>query len=560
MQRVDHVTRLRSTLVGRRRLLGSTAAVAAFLAACSGRGQSGVSRKTSNAGGAGNPKYGGQINLATNFDLPSFDIGGSDPKQTAQILLFTNDTLLGFKSGQQMKYTDLVLEPRLAERWEAPDAQTYTFHLRPAVKFANLAPVNGRACTSADVKWTFEYLSSRSPFKGQAKHPMAELLQGLDRIDTPDDQTVVAHFSEPFAPFLSYAAIPELSILPHEIQEQDGDFGKRMVGTGPWQFDPSASQKGARQFFKKNPDYYMPGRPYIDTINQLILPEDSTAEAAFRTKQVDILDHNGLTLQTVQQIKKALPDVVEYDYLSPSGGLLYINVTKPPMNDVRIRRAFSLCVDRDAMIQSLADGKGEWALAGSIPGLFTAAEARQILKPDPAQAKQLVAAAGYPDGVDIELMYPGAKYGQVYVSLIQLLQQQVRKGGINLSLESLDAPTEGVRKHKGDFQIDIAPKDVLVDLDDYLYGVYDPNSAHNFGKVNDAELTSLLEAQRREPDLAKRKDVWRQAIRRIADQAWGVAFFYPQTALAWWSHLKNYGPNWGSGTGGEPVTNSWLEK
>lgn len=554
--------RVRSGQLSRRRLLGYTAAgagTAGLLAACGGHTNSATSGPANSGAASGKLKPGGQINLSTNFDVPSFDIGGSNDKQTATVLLHTNDSLLGFKSGPQVKFTDLTLESRLAERWEVPDAQTYTFHLRPGLKFANLPPVNGRACTSADVKWTFEYLSRTGPFKGQAKRPVAELLQGLSSIDTPDDQTVVAHFSAPFAPFLSYAAIPHLSVLPHEIQEQDGDFTKRMVGTGPWQFDPSSSQKGARQFFKRNPDYYMPGRPYIDTINQLILPEDSTVEAAFRTKQVDILDHNGLTLQTVQQIKKAFPDVVEYDYLSISGGLLYINVTRPPMNDLRIRRAISLCLDRDAMIQSLANGKGQWALAGGIPGLFTDAETRQLLKPDPAQAKQLVTAAGFPNGVDVELMYPGAKYGQIYVSLIQLLQQQVKQGGVNLSLKNLDKPTEGARKKSGDFQIDITGKDVLVDLDDYLYGVYDPKSAHNYGHVNDPELTPLLEAQRREPDLAKRKDLWRQAIKRIADQAWGVAFFYPQTAIAWWPYVKNYGPNWGSEVS-EPITNCWLEK
>ena len=545
--------------LNRRRALGLTAAgTAAFLAAC-GSKKGGSSSTATNGGNAGKPVSGGQINVAIQFQWPSLDIATtSNDKQTVKALGLANDRLTGFKAGPAVQYKDLIIEPRLATKWETADAQSYTFHLRNDVKFANLPPVNGRPFTSADVKWTYEYFARIGSFSKLPKRPITELFSGLDRVDTPDDYTAVFHFKQPFAPFMTYASTMHASILPHEIQEQDGDFTKRLVGTGPWQVDPSASQKDVRQSFKRNPTYWGSGLPYIDQVNCIILPDSTTQQAAFQTKQIDIFDPNGITLDIVNQTKKNAPDAVVFPFLQPSGGHLYINVTQPPMNDTRIRQAFALSLDHDAMVTTLAHGQGEAALAGGMPGLFTAAELKQLLKRDVAQAKQLVSAAGFASGIDVELMYPGNKYGDVYVSLIQLMQAQLKEGGINLILKDVDPTTEGARKKKGDFVTDITGKSLLNDLDDYLYGVFHPSSPHNYGHVNDPQLTPILEAQRRETDPAKRTELWKQAVRRITDQAWAVAFFYPQIGNLWQPYLKNYAPNWGSEVW--PITSSWIAK
>ena len=135
---------------------------------------------------------------------------------------------------------DIQLTPLLAEKWEiSPDAKTYTFTLRKGVKFQNLPPVNGRELTSADVKFSYEYSSRTGQFK-ESKLPPGKFVQyfeGLEKIETPDANTAVVTFSKPFAPFLSNAAEFTNPIMPKEIYDQDGNFTKKLVGTGPFQVD-----------------------------------------------------------------------------------------------------------------------------------------------------------------------------------------------------------------------------------------------------------------------------------------------------------------------------------
>lgn len=550
---------LLASRLSRRRLTSIAAGGSATLLVSCASKTSQKQKPSPASGPAGAAQYGGQVNFAISYDSPSYDPAtSSNPNQTAEVLGFATDSLLGFKAGPDVPYNTLALEPKIAERWEEPDAQTYILHLRAGVRFADLPPAGGRTVTSADIRWSYEYLTRLGQFKPLLPSIKAGLFEGLERVETPDSSTVVMHFAAPFAPFTTYAASVFSAILPHEIADQDGDFGKRIVGTGPWQLDPSASQRDVRETYKKNLSYFTSGRPYIDQVSRLILKDNATANAAFQTRRIDTLDYPALSYGTVEQMKKAVPSAVVYEYLDPSPGQFYINATKPPLNDLRIRRAIALSVDRDELLRVLAGGRGEWAPAGALPGLFTPEETRQILKHDPAQARQLVSAAGYGGGVDVELLYPAGKYGDAGDTLVQLLQAQLKQGGVNLALRSIDQTAEGIRKHNNDFQLDYTGVTIQNDLDDYLFGYFHPKSGHNYSKVNDPQLTPLLEAQRRETDQAKRRELWRQAAERVNDQVWAIAFQYVRRSQLWWPHLKNYAPNWGRQA--QPVLNSWLQQ
>ena len=545
--------------LNRRTALGGLAATGAgtavLLAGCRGTKPAGTSA-TKPPAQAGQPKYGGQLNRSQKFDPYNFD-PSSNFNDNAPYLEQTYDSLVAFKLGPNVQYEDLILEPSLADKWETPDGQTYTFHLHPGAKFANQPPVNGREFTSADVKFSLEYLTRTGSLadKHLARAPSAGFFTGLDRVETPDATTAVAHFSQPFAPFLHN--LGAYFMFPHEIYDQDGDLSKQVVGTGPFQLDTQATQKGARWVFKKNQSYFMPGRPYLDQINWLTLPDDPTNNTAFQTKQIDILDYSGLDTSTVQQMQKAAPNAVVYQALDPHGYHVYINATKPPFDDARVRRALAIAINRDQIIQTASAGKGEWALAGSQPGLFTSAETRQLIKNDPNQAKQLLSAAGYPNGISVEMIYPGLKYGQVYVTILQLLQAQVKNAGINITLKSLDAATESLRKRKGDFQIDLTPKGIEGDLDQYLYEVFYSKSPGDYGRINDPKLDQMVEAQRSELDPKKRTDLWRQAVQYInGDQAWATALFYGELYRLWQPSVKDLYPD--IGYRGLMYTNTWL--
>ena len=547
----------------RRRLIGAGAGVGlgASLAACGGRGK-GPSSTNSTAKATSSPKPGGQMNVPLLKDLSDFDPSGHASGDQA-LFEMAYDRLLDAKRAPDVKYTDLVLAPVLAQRWETPDGQTFTFHLQPGVKFADLPPVNGRALSAEDVKWSFEYLSRSGQFKNDKALPPAGAASdfaGLDSVETPDSATVVAHFSAPYAPFLENLTAVSSSMVAHEIYDQDGNFSSHVVGTGPWLLDSTATQKGSRWAFKRNPTYFQQGRPYIDEVNWLVIPDNATQYAAFRSKQVDMLgaERDSITDDDAQQLSKDNPDAVRYEHPLTTPGFLYLNVRQSPLDDVRVRRALALCIDRDEFVKVFGHGKGEWSAAGAPAGLLSEQELKQLLKYDPEQAKQLLAEAGHPQGLDIEIINPGAaRGGQEEVSKIQLLVAQAKRGNINLTYHPVDIGTETQRKVSGKFQIDYSPKPT-VPVDSYLVEAFYSTSHGNYAKIDDPKLDSLLMAQRQETDQTKWKQIIRQITALITNQVYGISFFYGTGYQFWRPYLKNlslneHGPRF-------IPTDTWLDK
>jgi peptide/nickel transport system substrate-binding protein len=531
------------------RLSASSAAVMA-LAACGHNAAAGS--RPSAPTGAGSPRPGGTFSMRLPDDIASFD-ASTDAKNEGTEISIAYNRLNRFKYGANVKYDELTLEPELALNWEIPDSQTYTFHLRPGVHFANLPPVSGREVSSADVKFSYEYATRSGDLKAQSQGKKLLpaqynwMLEGLDQIQTPDPSTVVVKFQQPYAPFLNYVATAPLAVLAHEIYDQDGDFNQHIVGTGPFQFDPGSSQHDSHSVWKKNPTYWETGKPYLDEISMLIIPDDATAHAAFQSKQLDWLSGATMTYTDVQQVQRNNPDAVVYPYLSYGATDIWMNqMGGKLLADQRLRQAISLAIDRDQMIATLAGGKGAWALSGAFPDTFTQDEVKQILKHDPAQARQLVTAAGYPDGVDVEFQYTN-DYGPFYVSLIQLLQAQLKPAGLNIVFKVLDRQDTIQRRKNGDFVMQATSNaDVDTDIDSDVYQKFLPGSTGNNSRVDDPKLTALLQAQRRELDPAKRKDIIRQAIRYIAEQSEGITTFYSQHVEFWRPYIKNYAPNFGN--------------
>jgi len=551
--------------VGRRHLLRSGAmlggaAGAAALLGC-GTSPKQQSATQSTAAAAGKPKVGGKV--AVNVGADPFDwdlsyVGKSIPNGNGQALAY--ESLVQFKYGPDTKYGDLQIIPSLAEKYETPDSQTFTFHLRPGIKFANLAPVNGRALTSADVKWTYEYWS-RTGAMADKNLPLAQFawfFEGLTSIQIPDVQTVVVQFKQPFAPFISYAAAEYNPIVAHEIFDQYGNLHDHIVGTGPWQLDPNASQKGSRWAWKRNPTYWDDGKPYLDEIDWIVLPDASTAISAFTAKQLDWIGPPATSPQAAIDLKRNNPAATEFQYARTAPMHLYMNTRTGPLADVRVRQAISNAMDRDELVKVVDLGQGRWALAGALPDTFTQDEIKQILHYDPQKAKQLLSDAGFPNGVDLEFITTPA-YGDAYLSEAQLFQAQMKKVGINLNLKAIDKDAYSSNKKAGKYTITMTGKDIEGDVDSYLYATFHSGSKDNYAGVQDPKLDAMLDAQRRESDPAKRLQLVRDAVKYInGDQAYGLALDLGTDYEFTQPNLKNYAPQFRVSQYPEVV--SWLDK
>jgi peptide/nickel transport system substrate-binding protein len=545
----------------RRSVFRGTAGVsaAAALSACKPR-SSGQSGPATTSGGT--PRSGGQMSVRVATDPFDWDVsytGKSVPNQEG--VPFAYSALLTFASGPNIPFSQLTVQPALADRWETQDPQTYSFHLRPDLRFADIAPVSGRPLTSADVKWSIEYASRKGQVAG-ANLPQGQFdwfFEGLNSVETPDPQTVVLHFQKPFAPFLSYAGADYNEIVPHEIYDSYGSFKDHIAGTGPFQLDTNASQKGSRWVWSKNAAYWDSGKPNIDRITWLVLPDDASTRAAFQTKALDVLGgaSDNLTTTAAQQVKKDNPAATMYEYIAPTPLHLYMNTRSGPLSDVRVRQAISMAIDRDEFIKTFSGGQGGWALAGAFPDTYSPDEIKGILKFDPAQARKLIEASGNGSGLQLEFLYPGNSNGDIYIAQMQLFQAQMKNAGITLNLKNVDKDTWSNARKKGTYEITLVSKDLVADVDSYLYATFHSGSRDNYAGTSDKQLDALLEAQRQELDTAKRRDTVRQAVRMIADQAYGLAMYYGAAYQFWQPRLKNYAPNFGRL--GWPLASSWLE-
>lgn len=493
------------------------------------------------------PKRGGVLNARVPTDFYDFDVTytGKGTNSRAQEMAY--DSLLAFKAGPGVGYSEYILEPELAERWDINSEGTqFTFYLRKGVKYANQAPLNGRELTSADVKWAYEYGSRSGPFKDKKLPPgqFDWMFEAMQEIQTPDPYTVVVKFKDSFAPFLSYAGHHLNPILPHEIYDQDGDFKNRLLGSGPFQLDESATQRGSRWVFKKNPTYFKPGQPLLDEVRWIVISDDATAAAAFRTGQVDII--GDFAAPQAQEIAGANPNAQKFDLSGATPVHMYMNMKFQPFQDIRIRKAIALGINRDELAQVQTGRADNWAMAGTYPNMFTQAEIKAMMPYDPEQARKLVIDAGYPNGLDVQFEYP-TDNGQVYITDFQLLQSQLKKVGINFQAKPISYAEYSATKKNHTATVTTTSKDWQADIDGYLFGTFYSKSKDNYDSINDPKLDQMLIAQRHEPDVAKRTELIKQAVKYINAEAYlGRALYGKSTFMFAGPQVKGFAPNFQS--------------
>lgn len=545
---------------------------ALFSAACGSQVPGTAGPAAGTGGGADQPQAGGRLTRWITADPTGWDPSIQQVSSVSdRWLVHSYERLLGFNVDPSLDFADMRLQPELAESWEvSPDARTFTFHLRKGVKWQNLPPVNGREFTSADVKFSYEYQTRTGEFKGKNLKPATFdwWFEGIEGIDTPDKYTAVVKFNKPFVPFITYTAVDKNVMHAREVYDKNGDFLKldSLVGTGPFIFDFPGSQAGSRWAMKKNPDYWQPGKPYLDEVVGLVIPDASTAFAAFKTKQLDMLGGSGdssgyeLTPNDLQSIRGNNPDAVVVKQQNINTDNIYMFLFGPPFDNVKVRQAVALAIDRDEWIKVIGNGEGEWALAGGLPDTFTDAERRQILKYDPEQAKRLLAEAGYAGGGPKIEFLGSVAYGEIYRTKAQLLQAQLKRVGIDMSIQIMDHADYLKRTRTGGkFDITFRGKALFVDIDSYAYAVFHPKgSTEGGGGPDDPFMTPLLEKQRQEADPAKRKEIMRQVVKYANEQAYRLGLIYVPTYNVYAPRVKGYPSHLQANA--QAFLNTWIAK
>jgi peptide/nickel transport system substrate-binding protein/oligopeptide transport system substrate-binding protein len=452
------------------------------------------------------------------YDPRSLDPSLSTDVPTGRAVGYVFDGLTRFTP-------DARVVPALATRWDvSPDGRTYTFHLRPGVKFHD-----GSALTASSVVASFKRVLAPGSAAGrtwplQPIEGAADFLGGKSKalagVQAVDDSTVKITLHEALTIFPKFLAMPVASIVPENAA---ADFGQHPVGTGPWKFVEWKHDDYLK--FAKNPSYFG-GAPAVDTLIARIIPEPSTAQAEFESGNVDILQvAEGETRNWEQTDDKAARL-----QSAPALRLYYlaINTTRGPLTDARVRQAINHAIDTKTILDRLIAGRGRVA-AGVIPPALDSSGAQRTPYPyDTVKAKQLLTAAGHPNGIDVELW---CSQDATFARLAQTIQGYLAKVGIRAKIVQRDASS--VREAARNGQVDLYMKDWWADYPDpdaFLYPLLHSASKGVGGNVSfyaNKTFDSLVTQARHTQDDAFRMRLSRQADSLAFDDApMAYLFFY----------------------------------
>ena len=506
------------------------------------------------------PKRGGVLRIAER-EAPGLDPHLSISFLTHSYVSLSYGQLVRFPNGPEQKSpTDFSILPDLAEKWTvSKDGKVYIFHLRRGVRFHNKPPVNGREFVAEDVKYSLERFMAKSGF--------ATRFEPVSAIDVVDKHTVRITLKEPYAPFLNHLANPSFCvILPREAEEKFKDFNHpdAVIGTGP--FVLKSYDKGVKAVFERNPTYYMKDKPYLDGVTIEITPDAAARIAVLRSGKAELPHIWGwVSPEEARSLKGT--DLVVTPHKVIGQGFIYMRTDQPPFNDVRVRRAVSLAIDRKAWNEALLFGEG-CIDAGPVPCALTdwkldaskidAAKAKYLIGHDPSEAKKLLAEAGQKSLTIPLFHWPG--YVVPWRSYYELAADNLGKVGINVELKPEEygkyISTTALGKYE---KAAMGPSTPFTEVDDYLYGRFYPELPTNQSRVADAELSKMLAAQRREMDPKKRKALVDDIQRYLADKAYYV--YVPQWPqyVAHPPYVKGFRHHDGYGTGMRLLF-TWLDK
>src|SRR5215510_13889435 len=508
------------------------------------------------------PKRGGVLRIAER-KAPSLDPHLSISFLTHSHINMVYSQLVRFPHGPEQKSTtDFTIVPDLAERWEYKSPTVIVFTLRKGVRFHNKPPVNGREVTADDVKYSLDRFRAKSGFRSR--------FDEVESIDVVDRYTVRVTLKEPFAPFLNHLANASYTaILPREAEEKFKDFNHpdAVVGTGP--FVLKSYEKGVRMVFERNPDYFMKPLPYLDGVVVDITPDAAARLSVLRAGKAELPHVWGwVAPEEARSLKKTNPDLVVTPFQVIGQGYIYMRTDQPPFNDVRVRRAISLAVDRKAWNEALLAGEGcidagpipcalkEWKLDAAK---IDPARAKYLTGYDPAEAKRLLGEAGFGRGFTTPMLYwPG--YVVPWRSYYDLAAESLGKVGITVEMKPEEYGKYISTTYLGKFEkMAMGPSTPFTEVDDFLFGRFYPELPSNQSHVADAELTKMLLAQRREIDPKKRKQIVDDIQRYLADKAYYI--YVPQWPqyVAHPPYVKGFQHHDGYGLGMR-LLYTWLDR
>ena len=418
------------------------------------------------------------------------------------------EKLVGWAAVEGQEY--LQLAPELAESWEASaDLKTYTFKIRKGVKWHNVAPANGREFTAQDALFNINRYREKDAVN------YASYLQ-IDSAEAPDRYTVVLKLKEPTAFLLNdmFAAL-DYNVPPELVAEAGGTLTTKVVGTGPYIMKSFQFRQGSSHM--RNPDYWRKDAkgnvlPYIDAVEVAFISDDATRVAAFRAGQLDTPE--SVRFDDMVALSKSMQLRVFSNGQPFSGQGFTFRSTKAPWNDVRVRRAINMMLDKDKY-GDLIEGPGRWIYSGPLPWAIvfsgqpaTLDKLGPYAKFNPTEAKKLLVEAGFQDGKIKSPTPLAAAQGNPYGPRTALFQSLWKEQGFEFELQSMDFATYNPYYFTRSIP-DIALTHHILsqpNLNWFAQNKFHPDAVQNTAWINDPEINKMLVQIKVTTDPAKQRE------------------------------------------------------
>ena len=489
------------------------------------------------AGPASAQKAGGSITVGLELDIPGFDplkVGVFDTAAlSASSALFDTLTYLDDKGEAQ---------PKLALSWtHSDDYKTWTFKLRPGVKFHDGTPFNAQA-----LKENFD--RQKDPAN---KCRCAFYIAYIHDLEAPDELTAVYHLNDPsvnFPALSSYAHQNAAVQSPTAWKTKGDDYNRNPVGTGPYILKSWTA--GDRMVLEKNPNYWNKDHIYLDRIILKPLPDAQSRFASLQSGEADIIWDDEADSDNIQKAQKD-PKLTVHTYVGSGAQVAAVNTKAAPLDDVRVRQALAMAIDRKKWSQALSNGLLRPARNPYGDGSWVKCKDDGALPYDVEKAKALIKDYGKP--VDFKMIFTATPRGRANGQVLQQFWKQI---GANMEIEQIDQASFPPRAFMRQFQI-IGWRIVdFPDPDPQMYANFHTGSPVALANYSSPELDKLLEHARITPDVAARTEDY-CAISRLTNKEALWFWFFQNTYYAVSTSKVKGLPKMYSGV--IDVSGAWLE-
>ncbi len=491
------------------------------------------------------PKPGGHLNIMLREDLSQgFAVHETSTISTSYPSLPCFNNLVFF---DQLKRTESLetLLPELAEKWSWQDNYRHlVFFLRKDVKWHD-----GKPFTSRDVKFTFDML--REAPEAQAKlriNPRKDWYANIEAVEAADPHTVVFRLKRPQPSLLMMLASGYTPIYAAHVPPASYRTG--CIGTGP--FKVKEWRKGEFVDYVKNPDYFVKGRPYLDTLRYVVIENRGTRTSALQAGKLDVSFPGETTKTASEQLKKAVPQLVVTPVGQTVSDNIIMNVKKPPFDNPKVRLAVSYAIDRRGLIQAVHQGGavlgaslapkpwGVWGIAEqgllALPGYGKAADMKD-------KARKLMAEAGHTPEKPLKVEIVTRAIA-VYVDMASFVINELKQIGIEATLKQVETAQWHAMATRGDYQIGANLTGLGVDDPDAnFYENYACGSPRNYSQYCNEVVMKMIDQQSQELNPQKRLAMLAALQKKLEEDAARPILDWKLDYFTVWPHVHNMIPH-----------------